>query len=116
EGGLFRGGRQLQIPFYVKAASLLFPDRRVSEAFLDYVDGGRMVAFDPDRATGVEFVALLRELVDAISRGLFVPDAAACRFCDFTRVCGPQPLVAIRQHRKLRDARASALSRLKDSP
>jgi hypothetical protein len=105
EGGLFRGGRQLQIPFYVKAASLLFPGRRVSEAFLDYVDGGRMVAFDPDRATGVEFVALLRELVDAISRGLFVPDAAACRFCDFTRVCGPQPLVAIRQQRKLRDAR-----------
>jgi RecB family exonuclease len=116
EGGLFRGGRQFQIPFYVKAASMLLPGRRVSEAFLDYVDGGRLVSFDPARATGDDFVALLRELVDAIARGLFVQDAAACRFCDFTRVCGPQPLIAARQERKRRDPRVARLLRLKEAP
>jgi len=115
DGALFRGGRQLQIPFYVKAASMLFPGRRVSEAFLDYVDGGRLVGFDPLLATGEDFVALLRDLVAAMGSGLFIQDAAACRFCDFTRVCGPQPLVAARQARKRRDPRASRLFRLKET-
>ena len=45
--GYFRGGRQLQIPFYVRAAAMLFPGRTVSEAFLVYMDGGRLVSFDP---------------------------------------------------------------------
>jgi len=116
DGGLFRGGRQLQIPFYVKAASRLFPERTVSEAFLDYVDGGRMVAFDPARATGEEFVVFLRELMDALASGLFVQDASACRFCDFTRVCGPQGLIASRQQRKRRDPRVSRLFRMKEAP
>jgi hypothetical protein len=100
----------------VKAAAQLLPGRAVSEAFLDYVDGGRMVAFDPARATGQEFVAFLGELVDALASGLFLQDAAACRFCDFTRVCGPQALIAHRQQRKRRDSRASRLLRLKEAP
>ena len=50
DGGVFRGGRQLQIPFYVLAAERLYPQERVVEAFLDYVDGGRQVAFDPAAA------------------------------------------------------------------
>jgi ATP-dependent helicase/nuclease subunit B len=116
DGGLFRGGRQLQIPFYVKAASVLFPGRIVSEAFLDYVDGGRMVAFDPARATGEEFLIFLREIMDALAAGLFVQDASACRFCDFTRVCGPQGLIASRQQRKRRDPRVSRLFRMKEAP
>jgi RecB family exonuclease len=115
DGGLFRGGRQLQIPFYVKASERLFPGRSVSEAFLDYVDGGRMVAFDPARATGEEFVAFLRSLTAAMASGLFLQDAAACRFCDFTRVCGPQPLIAGRQQWKKRDPRAARLFRLKEA-
>ncbi len=115
DGGLFRGGRQLQIPFYVKASERLFPGRSVSEAFLDYVDGGRMVAFDPARATGEEFVAFLRSLTEAMASGLFLQDAAACRFCDFTRVCGPQPLIAGRQQWKKRDPRAARLFRLKEA-
>ena len=47
DGGLFRGGRQLQIPFYILAAARMFPDTPVVEAFLDYVDGGRQVGLDP---------------------------------------------------------------------
>jgi hypothetical protein len=73
------------------------------------------VGFDPLLATGEDFVALLRDLVAAMGSGLFIQDAAACRFCDFTRVCGPQPLVAARQERKRRDPRASRLFRLKET-
>ncbi len=113
--GYFRGGRQLQIPFYVRAAAMLLPGRTVSEAFLDYVDGGRMVSFDPDRVSGDAFLALLRSLVDAMAAGLFLQDASACRFCDFTRVCGPSALIAARQHRKRGDRRADAILRLKET-
>lgn len=114
--GHFRGGRQLQIPFYVRAAAMLLPGRTVSEAFLDYVDGGRMVSFDPARVSGEAFLALLRSLVDVMAQGLFLQDASACRFCDFTRVCGPAPLIAARQSRKRRDRRASVILRLKETP
>jgi hypothetical protein len=60
-------------------------------------------------------VAFLRELIDAMASGLFLQDAAACRFCDFTRVCGPQPLIASRQQWKRRDPRASRIFRLKEA-
>ena len=46
DGRIFRGGRQLQIPFYVLATERIFPKEKVTEAFLDYVDAGRQVAFD----------------------------------------------------------------------
>lgn len=114
--GYFRGGRQLQIPFYVRAAAMLFPDRSVSEAFLDYVDGGRMVSFDPQSVSGERFLGLLRPLVDDMAAGLFLQDASACRFCDFTRVCGPAPLIAARQQRKRRDTRAARVFGLKETP
>ena len=55
DGGIFRGGRQLQIPFYILAAEALFPEARVVEAFLDYVDGGRQVALDPGVVEGETF-------------------------------------------------------------
>jgi RecB family exonuclease len=114
--GYFRGGRQLQIPFYVRAAAMLFPERSVSEAFLDYVDGGRMVSFDPQSVSGERFLGLLRPLVEDMAAGLFLQDANACRFCDFTRVCGPPGLIAARQQRKRRDRRAARVFGLKETP
>ena len=114
--GYFRGGRQLQIPFYVRAAAMLFPGRTVSEAFLDYVDGGRMVSFDPQGVSGERFLAFLRPLVDDMAGGLFLQDASACRFCDFTRVCGPSGLIASRQQRKRRDPRAARVFDRKETP
>ncbi len=61
DGGVFRGGRQLQIPFYVLAAAKLVPNEPVVDAFLDYVDGGRQVAFRPELADSEAFRRLLRE-------------------------------------------------------
>jgi RecB family exonuclease len=112
--GVFRGGRQLQIPFYVLAAEKLFPKERVVEAFLDYVDGGRQVAFDPAAAGGETFRAVLKRLVDLIAGGAFVQEPAACDWCDFTAVCGPKGLLQRRQEFKIRDATLQSYLRLRD--
>jgi RecB family exonuclease len=114
DGGVFRGGKQLQIPFYVLAAARLFPGEPVVEAFLDYVDGGRQVAFRPEVATGAEFRLLLRKLVDLVARGVFVQEPSACDLCDFTEVCGPKPLLQRRQAIKVRDRALQEYLRLRD--
>ncbi|HXY42291.1 MAG TPA: PD-(D/E)XK nuclease family protein [Vicinamibacteria bacterium] len=114
DGGVFRGGRQLQIPFYLRAAAKLLPGEPVVDAFLDYVDGGRQVAFRPELATGEAFRNLLRELVSLVSRGVFPQEPLACDWCDFTAVCGPKPLLQRRQAIKVRDAALQDYLRLRD--
>ncbi len=114
DGGVFRGGKQLQIPFYVLAAEKLFPGEPVVEAFLDYVDGGRQVAFRPELARGPAFRDLLRRLVDLVARGVFVQEPTACDWCDFTAVCGPKALLERRQAIKVRDRSLQEYLRLRD--
>jgi RecB family exonuclease len=114
DGGTFRGGRQLQIPFYVLAAARLFPEEPVREAFLDFVDAGRQVAFDPERVHGPELKELLREMVDAIADGVFVQEPSSCDFCDFTEVCGPKGLLERRRAFKAGDSRLHRILRLRD--
>jgi RecB family exonuclease len=114
DGGVFRGGRQLQIPFYVLAASRLFPQEPVVEAFLDYVDGGRQVAFRPELVHSDAFRSLLRRLVGLVAGGVFVQEPSACDFCDFTAVCGPKGLLESRQRIKIRDASLQSYLRLRD--
>jgi ATP-dependent helicase/nuclease subunit B len=116
DGGVFRGGRQLQIPFYVLAAAKLLPAENVVDAFLDYVDGGRQVAFRPDLAQGPELRDLLRRLVDLVARGVFVQEPSACDFCDFTVVCGPKALLQRRRAIKARDRTLQEYLRLRDVP
>jgi RecB family exonuclease len=113
-GGIFKGGRQLQIPFYVLAARDLFPGETVSEAFLDYVDGGRRVAFDPESAASAEFRRSLDGLVQAIARGIFVQEPSACEWCDFTEACGPRPILAMRRSYKMSDPFVRHVLRLRD--
>ncbi|HET7291367.1 MAG TPA: PD-(D/E)XK nuclease family protein [Vicinamibacteria bacterium] len=114
DGGFLKGGRQLQIPFYVLAARELFPEERVVEAFLDYVDGGRRVVFDPAAVEGEGFRTLLRGLADAIASGLFVQEPQSCDLCDFTEVCGPKPLLQQRRTLKLGDPFVKRVLRLRD--
>jgi ATP-dependent helicase/nuclease subunit B len=114
DGGIYRGGKQLQIPFYILAAQGLWPGQPVTTAFLDYVDGGRQVSFDPETVTGEGLRSLLRSLVDAIAQGLFVQDPGHCDFCDYTAVCGPKGLVERRRAFKLRDPRLQRVLRFKD--
>jgi RecB family exonuclease len=113
DGGLFRGDRQLQIPFYILAAARLLPDQPVVEAFLDYVDGGRRVSVDPAVVRSQSFGALLRGLVDAIAEGLFVQEPNACDWCDYQAVCGPKPLLELRRRYKRDDPRLQRVLRLR---
>jgi ATP-dependent helicase/nuclease subunit B len=114
DGQLLRGGKQLQVPFYILAASKLFPDHPVVEAFLDYIDGGRRITIDPAIVQQPRFKAALDAFVRAIADGLFVPDPTACEHCDFKSVCGPQPLIARRLRYKLGDPRVQRYLRLRD--
>jgi hypothetical protein len=84
------------------------------EAFLDYVDGGRQVGLDPALVHSDSFRALLRGLVDAIGKGVFVQEPTACEWCDFKVVCGPTPLLKRRRQLKLGDARIQQVLRLRD--
>jgi RecB family exonuclease len=114
ENGLFRGAKQLQIPFYILAAGQIFPGHPVVEAFLDYVDGGRQLALDPASVQGEEFGQLLRGLVDAIADGVFVQEHTACTWCDYTAACGPAPLLERRRQYKIGDARVQRVLRLRE--
>ncbi|HEY7411987.1 MAG TPA: PD-(D/E)XK nuclease family protein [Vicinamibacteria bacterium] len=114
QGGVFRGGRQLQIPFYVLAAQRLFPGRPVVQAFLDYVDAGRPVDFDPAIARGADFQGVLRALVDAIGAGVFVQEPSSCDWCEYTAACGPRGLLEARRRYKLGDPALQRYLRLRD--
>jgi ATP-dependent helicase/nuclease subunit B len=114
DGGTFRGGKQLQIPFYVLAAARLFPDHPVTEAFLDYVDGGRRVSFRPSLVHEEPFRKLLRDLVDSIAGGRFLQEPTSCDWCDYKVVCGPRPLLERRRAFKIRDENVQAVLRLRD--
>ena len=109
EGRIFRGGMQLQIPFYILAAAKLFPDQPVVEAFLDYVDAARQVAVDPEVVRSEGFSRLMRGLVELIAQGTFVQEPAACPWCDFTAVCGPRPLLERRRQIKQADPRVQKM-------
>jgi RecB family exonuclease len=114
EGGLFKGGKQLQVPFYILAVEKLLPGQRVVDAFLDYVDGGRQVAVDPADVRSERFTTMLRELVDLVARGVFVQEPAVCDWCDYTAVCGPKALLAARRRFKINDPELQRALRARD--
>ncbi|MBX7186727.1 MAG: exodeoxyribonuclease V subunit gamma [Vicinamibacteria bacterium] len=114
DASLFKGGRQLQIPFYIIAAQEMFPGEKVVEAFLDYVNGGRPVAFPPAKATSATFRALLLRIADLMGHGVFMQEPSACTFCDFKSVCGPNPVLESRKRRRrLYDPLALKVAELK---
>lgn len=114
DASLFKGGRQLQIPFYILAAQEIFPGEKVVEAFLDYVNAGRQVAFSPAKATSATFRALLLRIAELMGHGVFMQEPSACTFCDFTAVCGPHPVLESRKRRRrLYDPLARKVAELK---
>ena len=115
DASLFKGGRQLQIPFYILAAQEIFPGDKVVEAFLDYVNAGRQVAFNPAKATSATFKALLLRIADLMGHGVFMQEPSACTFCDFTAVCGPTAVLDSRKRRRrIHDPLARRVAELKD--
>ena len=88
DGGTFRGGQQLQIPFYILAAESSGPGNPCTTAFLDYVDGGRQVSFDPETVTGEGLRAAPARPGGRDRPGALRP--------------GSEPLRFLRLHRRLR--------------
>ena len=106
---------QLQLLFYLLAAERIVPGAVVSDAFLDFVDPGRRINFDTADLKGAPLRARLKGVVDAISQGHFVQEPSACEWCDFTPVCGPQPLLARRRQIKGSDKRILRVQQLRDA-
>ena len=114
DASLFKGGRQLQIPFYILATQEIFPGEKVVEAFLDYVNGGRPVVFPPAKATSETFRALLLRIADLMGKGVFLQEPSACTFCDFTAVCGPTAVLEGRKRRRRHDPNVRRVAELRE--
>lgn len=113
----WKGGRELQLAIYNRAAQRLFPDHEVAEAVYYYATAkgeykrkGRQATAEVDQ-TLTNVLTTLDELAAA---GVFPPVADTCTFCDFQAVCGPfrEPRAA----RKSADPRLAAFKRLRVIP
>jgi hypothetical protein len=72
------------------------------------------VTLNPALVRGDAFRLRMRELVDALARGVFAQEPAACAWCDYTAVCGPKGLLERRRGHKLGDKRLQQALRLRE--
>jgi RecB family exonuclease len=113
----FRGGRELQLALYNRAAGALFPGHEVAEAVYYYSTGTgeykrKACAATPEVAETL--TAVLTTLDGLAVAGVFPPVADSCRFCDFQTVCGP--FRETRAARKAGDPRLASFRRLREIP
>ena len=113
DASLFKGGRQLQIPFYILAAQEIFPGEKVVEAFLDYVNAGRQVASTRRRRLPPHSAPCCSASPTSWATASSCRSPSACTFCDFTSVCGPTPVLESRKRRRRHDPLAQRVAGLK---
>ena len=116
-GGLdatFAGGRQLQHALYALVAVELLrqtdPQARVVGSYYFPTRRGSRERPVRPASTQTQVPAVLRDLFDLLAAGAFVhtPDEDEdCRFCEFTRACGPK--AAERAELKIARAENAAL-------
>jgi RecB family exonuclease len=117
EGEQFRGGRELQLAIYNRAADRLFEGASVSEALYYYATprGGYVQKACPANAEVDEtLVRVLRTLDETARAGVFAPVADTCDFCHFQAVCGAAR--ETRAERKRADPRLAAFLKLREIP
>jgi ATP-dependent helicase/nuclease subunit B len=113
----FKGGRELQLAIYNRAAKALFPDRDVAEAVYYYATatGEYKRKACPATAEVDRTLTTVLSTLDGLAvAGVFPPVADSCRFCDFQAVCGP--FRESRAQRKSGDPRLAAFNRLREIP
>jgi RecB family exonuclease len=113
----WKGGRELQLAIYNRAAQALYPDSEVEEAAYYYATAKgeyrrKGCPATPEVAQTLEKV--LATLDGLAQAGVFPPVADSCRFCDFTTICGP--FREARAERKKGDGRLAEFRRLRDLP
>ena len=113
----FKGGRELQLAIYNRAARALFPKKEISEAVYYYATA----AGDYKRKACPATPEVDRTLTDVLTAldgmavaGVFPPVADTCTFCDFKTVCGT--FREQRAARKADDPRLAAFRRLREIP
>jgi len=113
----FKGGRELQLALYNRAAKALFPDHDVAEAVYYYStatgDYKRKSCPATPEVDGT-LTKVLSTLDDLAVAGVFPPVADSCTFCDFKPVCGP--FREQRAQRKSGDPRLAGFKRLREIP
>ena len=117
EGEQFRGGRELQLAIYNRAADRMFEGASVSEALYYYAtpSGGYEQKACPATAEVDEtFVRVLQTLDETARAGVFAPVADTCDFCDFQSVCGAAR--ETRAERKKADPCLGAFLKLREIP
>ena len=117
DGEQFRGGRELQLAIYNRAAQALYPDHAVSEAL--YYHSVARERFKKKTCPATEEVGetleqVLRTLDDTARAGVFAPVADTCDYCDFEDVCDTQK--EARAERKRADPRLRAFLKLREIP
>jgi len=117
DGEQFRGGRELQLAIYNRAAAKLFEKTAVSEALYYYATpGGRYAQKGCPASPEVDetLVRVLRTLDETARAGVFAPVADSCDFCDFQAICGRTR--EARAGRKKGDPRLAAFLKLREIP
>jgi RecB family exonuclease len=111
----FKGGRELQLAVYNRAAKALFPDHDVAEAVYYYATATgeyRRKACAATPEVDATLTTVLSTLDDLAVAGVFPPVADSCRFCDYQTICGP--FRENRAERKANDPRLAAFRRLRE--
>ncbi len=114
--GTFRGGQVLQYALYGLAARELLrarePRAEVSGGYYFPTVRGRGERVVRPVAGTAPLAPVLRDLFELVRTGAFVHTATEddCRFCDFGRACGPNPMA--RAERKLGAPALAAYRRL----
>jgi ATP-dependent helicase/nuclease subunit B len=117
EGEQFRGGRELQLALYNRAAHGLHPDHEVCEALYYHAvsrERFRQWACPATEEVGETLLEVLRTLDDTARAGVFAPVADTCDFCDFLDLCGSQR--EARAERKKADPRLRPFLNLREIP
>lgn len=117
DGEQFRGGRELQLAIYNRAAEALYPDHEVSEALYYHAVAKqkfKQKACPATEEVGETLEQVLKTLDDTARAGVFAPVADSCDFCDFEGVCGTQK--ESRAERKKDDPRIREFLKLREIP
>jgi RecB family exonuclease len=117
DGEQFRGGRELQLAIYNRAAQALYPDHEVKEALYYHSvakERFKQKACPATPEVGKTLEQVLTTLDDTARAGAFAPVADSCDFCDFQGLCGSQR--EARAERKRADPRIAAFWALREIP
>jgi ATP-dependent helicase/nuclease subunit B len=117
DGEQFRGGRELQLAIYNRAAQSLYPDHEIREALYYHAVAREKFKQKTCPATaevGETLERVLRTLDDTARAGAFAPVADTCEFCNFQGLCGTQR--EARAERKRSDSRLAEFMALREIP